>query len=425
MARGFFGGNTPPPDGQILSPDGVSKAGIFQHFTTRPLRPPTKVIARFNGASGWTGTGTAEDLTTKLFGDRTYKITNPVAGGVFANSPIFAAQDWSNSLIRIWLKIDNPAAISAQNIYLIMGSGNVVSTSISHNLQANEWLPVTVSRSMFATNAGTPNWAGVTQVQYQAVGTGVGTGNTWIGGIELIPDLASTYPSGVMIVEFDDGYAGQLTNAVPVLSARGIPATFNLISERFTGGTPLSGITPAQLRDLQDRHGWAISCHAYSGTAHGSSTANSVDVMEQDFQRQKHWLHANGLHSGADHLALCPGTGSPVPAGPMMEAIQRSFASVRVNSGPYETAIPADPLRLRSKLFVNDSNGTLQQHIDKTAGAGGAYILTMHDVLAGSTNGTGGGSLQAIAANNLATILDYAVGKGMVFRTRADYIAGR
>lgn len=409
------------PATQVLSPDGVSMASGWQHFTTKPLTPPSKVVFRFNGATGFTGTGVTDDTTTKLFGDRTVKVTSSNAIGRSADSPTFAAQDWSKSIIRVWMKVDNAANFAQGIMYLTMANGAIVSTSIGGNLQNGEWSCYTVNRALFGVNAGTPDWTAITRVSLQTNPGASVTLNTWFGGVDLIPDNSAAYPNGVMIVEFDDAYAGQLTNAVPVLGPRGIPATFNVISERITSG--VAGITAAQLRDLQDRHGWSVSCHAYATAAHGS-TVNPVDVMEADFQRQKHWLHANGLHSGANHLALCPGTGSPVAAGLMMDAIQRSFESVRVNSGPWETSIPGDPLRLRSKLFVNDTNATLQQHIDKAAGAGGAYILTMHDVIAGSTNGTSNG-LQAIAANNLASVLDYAAGKGMVFRTRADYIAGR
>lgn len=411
------------PATQVTSPDGISKASDWQHFTTRPLRPPTKVVFRFNGASGFVGTGVTDDTSTVLFGDRTVKTSLAAGAGVGADSPTFTAQNWSTSIIRLWLKVDNPANFSQGIVYAYMTGGGIASASITANFQANEWLAVTVPRSHFGAAAGTLDWTSVTRFTFQTNANSNGPINTWLGGVELIPDLATTYPSGVMVVEFDDGYAGQLSIAAPVLGARGIPATYNLISDKFVGGSPSSGITTAQLRTLQDVHGWSMSCHAYAASAHNLNPGTAAQ-MEQDFQRQKHWLHANGLHSGADHLALCPGTGSPVPSGAMMDAIRRSFASVRVNSGPWDTAIPADPLRLRSKLFVNDTNGTLQQHIDKAAGAGGAYILTMHDVIAGSTNGTSNG-LQAIAAGNLATVLDYAIGKGMAFRTRADYIAGR
>jgi peptidoglycan/xylan/chitin deacetylase (PgdA/CDA1 family) len=245
-----------------------------------------------------------------------------------------------------------------------------------------------------------------------------------VAAVELIPDLGATYPNGVFIMEADDGYAGQFTNLLPVVSARGVPVTYNIISARFTGASTPSGYTPADLRRAQDKYGWQVSCHAYAQADHdGPSTAGQ---MEASFQRQKHWLHANGLHAGVDHLALCPGTGSPVPEGPMMDAIRRSFRSARVNAGFYETAAPGDSLRLRSILFSGAGNSVanLQTNINAVAGAGGALIFTVHDILAGATDGTSN-SLPAQAATNLATVLDYAASKGMTFRTRADWLDGR
>lgn len=410
------------PSALITSADSVSKAGLnMPGRGSRPLPPPSKVITRFASGHGWSSG--SDDTSNFIYGDRSYKgVTNGTGGSLYLSGPTFTAQDWSSSIIRITAMVSDPTKTQTFQIYLTMGVGNTVVCSVPNNLMANEWGVFTVARSMFTTAAGTANWSNVTQVQlrFQDKSTGAITVN--LNAVELLPDLGSTYSNGVFVLEADDGYIGQKNYLLPVVSARGIPVNYNIIADRFVGGSPSSGMTADDLRSFQNKHGWAVSCHAYSGTVHNGPATNAD--LEIDFQRQKQWLHANGLHYGADDYSLCPGTGSPVTEGALLEVIRKSFRSARTSSGFYETVIPGDPHKLRSILFTGNTNAQLQTNIDAVAGAGGVLILTVHDVLSGSTNGTSN-SLPAIAANNLATVLDYAAGKGMVFRTRADLLERR
>lgn len=413
---------TNEPGELITSPDGISAIGVWAAASTITMRQPIRLVTRFQSGHGWTG-ATADDTSVYLYGTQSYRLTTNGAGTAqFVSSGTFTAQDWSASTVRVVFRLGDPTKITTFQCYLTHGSGNVVQASIQNVAIAGEWYIATIARSQFATASGTPNWANVTQVQFRTIDTGGGT-TVHYQAVELVPDQAATYPNGVLVVEFDDGYAGQIANALPVLSARGIPATLNVIVDRFTG-TPTSGITPAQLRTLQDKHGWQISCHAYLSSVHNATPA-TASALEQDFLRSKHWLHANGLHSGVDHLALCPGTGSPVAEGTTLDTIREYFRSVRVNSGFFETYPAGDPLRIRSVLYSGQTNSQINANLDSCAGAGGTYVLAMHDVITGSTNGTSN-SLPAIAANNLATVLDYAVTtKGMRARTRADWLDGR
>jgi hypothetical protein len=109
----------------------------------------------------------------------------------------------------------------------------------------------------------------------------------------------------------------------------------------------------------------------------------------------------------------------------MRDTVGNYWRSARMFSGQgWETVVPGDPLSFRSLGFSGNTTANLQTNIDQAAGAGGVFHFSFHDVLAGSTNGTSGG-LQAIAVNNLQTVVNYALGKGMVFRTRADWLARR
>lgn len=414
------------PAALITSPDGVSQSGLWMPAVSRsPLPAPSKIVSRFPSGHGWVG-GT-DDLTAGLFTDRSYKVTTGGTGAsTYLTSPIGAAVDCSKSVIRIVFKVDNATRLSTLAINATSSTGNAYSANVQTNVISGEWCIATINRSQFSIAVGAPDWTAITKWDVWLRDKGASAPVTiWLAAVELLPDLSATYPNGVFIMECDDGYAGQKTFLAPVVGQRGIPVTYNVITERFTGDNPPSGMTPADLRTFQDKYGWQISCHAYAMADHGG-TPSTAATMEASFQRQKQWLHANGLHSGVDHLALCPGTGSPVAEGAMMDVIRRSFRSVRVNSGYYETAIPADPLRLRSVLFsgAGQTVANLQTNITAIAGAGGAFIYTIHDVVSGATDGTSNG-LSAQAAVNLATVLDFAASKGMAFRTRADFIDGR
>lgn len=391
--------------------------------TARSMPPPSAVVTRFASGHGWTG-GTA-DTSTFLYGTQSYRgTTNGSGSSLYLESPTFSpVQNWSAKTIRLVLRVDNLARLDTLQVNVTHGSGNAVSATVQGNVLAGEWSILTLSRAQFGTALGTPNWANVDGIYLRIVDTGAGAVNVHVAAVDLIPDLAATYPTGVFILEADDGYAGHLSQLAPVVTRRGIPVTLNVISERFTGDAPTSGLDVGDLLHMQDKFGWQISCHAYAGSVHGPSVA-TASALARDFQRQKDWLHANGLHAGVDDYALCPGTGSPVSEGETFDALRAAFRSVRVNSGYYETALPADPLRLNSTLFTGNTNNQLQTNIDACAGAGGAFILALHDVISGGTNGTSN-SLAAIAANNLATVLDYAATKGMVFRTRADWLDSR
>ena len=165
-------------------------------------------------------------------------------------------------------------------------------------------------------------------------------------------------------------------------------------------------------RFLADKHGWSFGCHAYAKALHDNTSAAPEQIIS-DMDQQRAWMVQNGLGRGARHFALSPATSSPIAEGPVMSAIRERFETCRVNSGYYETSSGMDPLRLRSVLYLSSLGlSTMQTHIDRTAGLGGALIMTIHDVVASGATAT------AIDTATLTGILDYAASKNMRFMTR-------
>jgi hypothetical protein len=393
--------------------------------TKRPaaLAPALRAPSRIGAAGhGWTG-GAGDDTAVKLLGDLSYRaVTNGAGGSLYLSAPVYAtAQDWSRVTPRLIARVDDPSRIQTFALNITTGTGNVFTASVpTTSLTPNDWHVLTVPRGLFTIAAGAPVWTGVTraELRFQDKG-GAAPLTVWTHGVDLLPDRAETYPNGVMVLEADDGYASQGTLLRGVAESVGAPVTLPLIAERVTSG---GNLTLADLRSME-RAGHQLACHAHTVAFHGNAGA-TAEQAEGEFVTQQRWYEDNGLPFGALDYALCPGTGSPVPEGAKLDALRRHFRSVRVNSGFYDSTVPADPHRLRSVLFTGDSNANLQTHIDRMSVPGGVFVLALHEVIAGGTNGTASG-LPAISVNNLRTVLQYAASKGMAFRTRADYLAGR
>jgi hypothetical protein len=405
--------------------DALSSSVMLGSKPPQALAPALRAPARIAAAGhGWTGTGTSDDTAMTWLGDRSLKIAPAASSTTTAASPTFTAQDWSKGAVRVLLRVDDYAKLNFVVVQVTTGAGNVFTSGGLNNYftghLAGEWMVFVLPRGTFTVNSGTPTWAGVTQVQLLVSSAAAGGVMVNTHGIDLVPDLAATYPNGVFILEADDGYASQKNLLIPLADSLGVPVTLPLIIERITDTS--AGMTVADLKALQ-RNGHQLACHAYSSAFH-SNAASTAAAAEADLILQQRWYDDNGLSFGALDMALCPGMGSPLAsADPKSDVLRRRFRSVRVNSGYYESAAPSDPYAVRSLLYAGDTN-VLTTHINRQAVPGGAFMFAMHGIVAGATNGTDNG-LPAPAYNNLKAALQLAASNGMAFRTRADWLAGR
>lgn len=390
--------------------------------------PPATIISRFAAGHGWTGG--ADDTTIKLYGDRSYR---GVSDGAGANRVLSAAStpvlDWSGKYVRIALRVDDPMRLGYVQLWMDNGGGSayfaqfIGNTGAETLLTAGQWAWFTIPRSLFTisgTTTGTASWTTISRPRVVFRDRATGAATLWLGAVELLPDLASIYPNGALVVEADDGFPAHRTLLRPMLDALGVPLTLNPIIERVTSGA--AGMSAADLRAMQDESGWQISAHAYTQAVHDGPATPAQAAA--DFAATKDWLHANGLHVGADDLALCPGVGTRLTPGAMRDTVANYWRSARMFSGFGETVVPADPLSFRSIGYAGNTVAQLQANIDSAAGAGSVFHLSLHDVLAGAANGTSAG-LAAIGVDNLRAVLAYALGKGMTPRTRGDWLDRR
>src|SRR5690606_27808797 len=113
--------------------------------------------------------------------------------------------------------------------------------------------------------------------------------------------------------------------------------------------------TLAELRTLQDTHGWEIAAHAYADVNHAARFTNlSPQVLEDDHVDIRALLSANRF-ADYDHCAY-PGGAFTGGAGTDVLALVRTyFATCRtIYQGERETYAPADPAKLRVFYVTND-----------------------------------------------------------------------
>lgn len=416
---------------QLLGGGGVSEEDLASPLPAMLARkpvekmPPGYNLARIaQTGHGWTG-GAADDTTVKQLGDLSYRaVTNGSGGSLYLSSATFTARDLTKYALRVMVRISDATRVQTFQVYVDSASGTsnayVGNVQFANVIRSGEWQIFTIPRASFSVVAGTPDWAAVTGVRLRFQDKGGSAPFTvYTHGVDLLPDYAHLYPNGVFVLEADDGYASQKSLLLPLCDALGVPVTLPIITDRITGGA--AGITASDLRAFQ-LNGHQPTCHAMTTTFHNNASATAAEA-EADFIEQQNWLADEGLHAGALDYALCPGSGPTtfVTDADKLAAIKRRFRSARTTAGFTETILPAEPHQYRAVLFSGNSNANLQTNIDWASGPGGVLTLALHEVLSGGTNGTAS-SLPAIAVNNLKTVLQYAAGKGMAFRTRTDLL---
>jgi peptidoglycan/xylan/chitin deacetylase (PgdA/CDA1 family) len=104
-----------------------------------------------------------------------------------------------------------------------------------------------------------------------------------LGGAQA---LLPSFNRGLVSVTFDDSWEGQYTNALPVLNARGIPATM-FTTTSFVDGGP-TRLTTSQLHSFQDT-GSEIASHMVDHVDPTTLTPAELDAQLAD---SKVWLEA-------------------------------------------------------------------------------------------------------------------------------------
>jgi peptidoglycan/xylan/chitin deacetylase (PgdA/CDA1 family) len=273
--------------------------------------------------------------------------------------------DFTNHIPKLWVKLDN--VVHATALQLVLGSGtgqfrfSFSSTQGQRWTSEGDWVAFTISWSPEnVTTVGTPNRAAITDVQLRVVDDAGGVPvRLHVNGVALVPEPATTYPSGVVSFTFDDNVATMVSAGAPVLAQYSFPATAYVITDMV--GRP-GRASLADLVALQNTRGWEIAAHSFTDDHHAARFPNlTPQVLEDDLVDSRAWLIANRF-TGYDHCAYPGGDFTGGIGTDVLALARRYFATCRtIYQGERETYVPADSVKLR--VFYVTSSTTLARAI--------------------------------------------------------------
>ncbi|HEX5750387.1 MAG TPA: polysaccharide deacetylase family protein [Archangium sp.] len=221
---------------------------------------------------------------------------------------------------------------------------------------------------------------------------------------------ASTpFQRGMVSITLDDGWPSQFTGARPALNARGIPATYFLVTEGIRNGW-LGYMTVPQIQTLI-AEGNEIGAHTMM---HRDLTTLSATEVETELRDSQAWLKTQF------GLAAVPSFASPYGAynAGVLATVQKYYGSHRtVNGG--QNFKDSNILQLRAyDVHSAVTVDTVRGWIDSAAADGSWLILTFHQFVSGTPT-------QSMEINqaNFEAILDYLQTKNLQPVTVAQGVA--
>lgn len=274
----------------------------------------------------------------------------------------------------VWSRSNAVALVRAR---VVDGRGHVTDVTLGRLAASAAW---------HATTFTITTTAGATRLSLRHLLASVGTLDVdavrlvRAGVVSATPPTQPTQPtqpteptepraSGAMVsVTFDDGLLSQYDNALPVLRANGIPATFYVVSGLIGISTTM---TSAQVRTVQAA-GNEIGSHTVthrdlttlSGPELTAELANSKAALEAQFGTVRALAYPYGA------------TNATVAA-----AAARYYSSARTTDGGYNGPGGIDAYRLQTRYVTtgttaSDVAGWLRQ----AAGSGSWVVLVYHGV---------------------------------------------
>ncbi|MFL5343758.1 MAG: polysaccharide deacetylase family protein [Hyalangium sp.] len=220
---------------------------------------------------------------------------------------------------------------------------------------------------------------------------------------------SAPFQRGLVSITVDDGFASQFTAARPALNARGLPATYFLVTEPLRNGWA-GYMTVPQVQTLL-AEGNELGAHTMT---HRDLTTLSATEVETELRDSQAWLKTQfGLQA-------VPSFASPYGAynASVLATVQKYYGSHRTVSAG-QNFKDSNILQLRS-YDVNSgvSVDTVRTWIDAAAADGSWLILTFHQFVSGTpTQST------EINLGDFEAILDYVQTKNLEPVTVAQGVA--
>lgn len=298
------------------------------------------VVSDFEGDHpfrNWFPTGAVStDSAVRRFGDSSLRLVSEGDGSpVAAQAPLPNAVDLPEVFFRVWVHVDEPAALS--ELWLQV-TGDDWETFRTYPLEGRvtatdggRWLQV----ATLTTEAGVPGRGEpqrVDTVRIRAADRGTGAVAVHVDRLEVVRKAEA----GLVSIAFDDGWANQVEHALPIMERFGFRGTAFIVpyligSEHY--------MTEAMLDELNDA-GWDIAGHY-----HPSLQGREDPELDYILRSVHDYLTIRDFDRGAGLFAYPEGYfDQPV----LVPAVSRHFAAGRTVAPGLEALPPADPMRLRA-----------------------------------------------------------------------------
>ena len=222
----------------------------------------------------------------------------------------------------------------------------------------------------------------------------------FIAAFSLTKDLAASVKTqGYISIAFDDGLQNQYDTAYPLMHARGIPATFYVIS----GNINQSGcMTVAELQTLQ-ANGNEIGSHSVTHPVFASLTDAQVQT---ELQQSKQTLQSYGLTINNFAYPYGGGTNhTDAMAAEYYRTARTTYA------GPYKMQFPITQFILTGfpgETGDSTALANLDGMVDQIYSSNTWTIMVFHNVIQNAT-----GNVDAISISDFTSFLNYIQTKGV------------
>lgn len=395
------------------------------------------VITTYASGHGWTANGFASsNVNDTSDGRLSGQMLTGTTTGNSGNFPTFtktgaSALNISGNCVRVWVKVDVPTNVTAitlrvadtgglaANRYIswtaLASSGGVYRTN-GVLIPANTWTELSFSLGS-AFTSGSPNLAALTEYRWICQDNGTAF-TAHFGGIEVFSALGERYPNGVVLLGFDDCWAGQYNLAMNVLSAYGYPATIFPIVDQVgqTGSWTL-----AQLQQMVNI-GWEVAPHASTLSNHSNWNTLTNAQQTADVIASQAWIAGQGFGlSGAYAYPLGGFNGGADAAVASLVQVARTIDSTLLT----ETLPIGNPLHMRSAAGVGGTGGigvttytTASTGVIALAKAAGALIpITFHDISSGTST-----NINQCSIADFTTLVAAIASAGMAVATYAEVL---
>ena len=376
----------------------AASAGATPRFPKFPDQGTT--ITAFQSGHGWIsaygGAGTVDLNTTDdpYIGTQCVKVITDGAGTTHGVKKWAAGPyDMRGKRLRIAVKIQGVANLATDGFYVYAGTSSlanyrvfVVLPQTGQNwLVDDEWCEFSIPWNTSAarsSSSGTLDRSAVTDINIRFKDDASGNPVTaYIGRVSLVPETEATRATGGLVTfTFDDGYESVFTQAAPVLTGYGWPATHYTICE-LVGES--GRVTADQLRRLQGI-GWDVALHCYAASTHAATFAGlSTEALETDLAAGVKWLRDNGFR-GADHGSYPLGkfTGGTAD---ILGIVRKRFAAYRSIYSQVGATIPSDDPH-RQRITINLAYpltlASAKALLDAAMAAGEWVVVLAHNLVA-------------------------------------------